>query len=106
MTHSTTDHDADALKRQLERLAIPLDPAAVLGIWPRAGGGLEVHLSPAVFWRVVKRHGLAVTSTERLDLLLPHDHRFTDAAVEFFTFSAAPVLPPGVLTSGYALRLT
>jgi hypothetical protein len=96
----------DELKRHLERLAIPLDPATVLGIWPRDGGGVEVHLSPAVFWRVVKRHGLAVRSTERPDLLLPHDHRFTDAAVEFFTFSMAPVLPPGVLTPGYALRLT
>src|SRR5262245_41940918 len=106
MTHAIADVGVTELKQHLERLAIPLDPAAVLGIWPRAGGGLEVHLSPAVFWRVVSPHGLAVRSTERPDLLLPHDHRFTDHAVEFFTFSMAPVLPPGVLTPGYALRLT
>jgi hypothetical protein len=106
MTHPMANGGVAELKQHLDRLAIPLDPAAVLGIWPRAGGGIEVHLSPAVFWRVVQRHRLAVTSTERPNLLLPHDHRFTDAAIEFFTFSGAPVLPPGVLTPGYALRLT
>jgi hypothetical protein len=94
------------LKATLERLGIPLDPAAVLGIWPRAAGGLEVHLSPATFWRVVKRRGLAVASADRPDLLLPFDHRFTADGVDCFTFSVAPVLPPGVLTPGYALRLT
>jgi hypothetical protein len=96
----------DELRPLLERLGLPLDPAVVLGIWPRADGGVEVHLSPATFWRVVQRRGCAVTSTDRPDLLLPHEHRVREQGVEFFTFSMAPVLPPGVLTPGYALRLT
>ena len=106
VTEPTAALRSDALKAVLERVGIPLDPAAVLGIWPRPAGGLDVHLNPVTFWRVVKRNGLAVRSTDRPDLLLPHEHRFSAGGVEFFTFSVAPVLPPGVLTPGYALRLT
>jgi hypothetical protein len=106
VSDAPADRRADELKVILERLGIPLDPAAVLGIWPRAAGGIEVHLSPATFWRVVKRRGLAVPSAGRPDLLLPYDHRFMTEGVDCFTFAVAPVLPPGVLTPAYALRLT
>jgi hypothetical protein len=106
MTHVTAGPQTDELRRTLERLGIPVDAAAVLGIWTRTAGGVEVHLSPATFWRVVTRWSPAVTSTARPDLLLPYDHRFSDGGIEFLTFSVAPVLPPGVLTPGYALRLT
>jgi hypothetical protein len=106
VTDSSAAQRRDEVKAVLERLGVPLDPATVLGIWPRPGGGVEVHLSPATFWRTVKGRGLAVTSTERPDLLLPYDHRVTCDGLEVFTFSVAPVLPPGVLTPGYALRLT
>jgi hypothetical protein len=106
MSDVSTDRRTDELIAILERLGIPRDPAVVLGVWPCVGGGVEVHLSPAAFWRVVQRRGVAVTSTERPDLLLPHDHRFCEQGLEFFTFSVAPVLRPGVLTPDYALRLT
>jgi hypothetical protein len=94
------------LRALLEKLAIPLDPAAVLGVWPTEGDGLEVHLAPATFWRAVERWRVAVTSTERRDWLLPYRHRVVLDGVELVTFSAAPVLPPGTLTPGFALRLT
>src|SRR5437867_894007 len=96
----------EALHALLAQLEIPRDFAAVLGIWACPGGEVEVHLSPGAFWRVVKRASPAVTSTEQPDLLFPHRHAFTRDGVEFFTFSVEPILPPGVLTPGYAVRLT
>jgi hypothetical protein len=97
---------AARLHAVLARLEIPRDYAAVLGVWPRPGGGVEVQLSPGTFWRTVQRHGLAVTSTEHPARLFPHRHAVAVDGIECFTFSAEPVLPPGVLTPGYALRLT
>jgi hypothetical protein len=96
----------ETLQRALAKLDIPRDYAIVLGVWPRADGVVEIHLSPGTFWRTVKRTGLAVTSTEHPDLLFLHRHAFAVDGVECLTFSAEPVLPPGVLTPGYALRLT
>ena len=96
----------ETLQHVLAKLDIPRDYAAVLGVWPRGPDQLEVHLSPGPFWRAVQRAGLAVTSTEQPERLFPHRHAFTVEAIEFLTFSAEPVLPPGVLTPGYALRLT
>jgi hypothetical protein len=106
MTTSRTAASGSELRALLEKLAIPLDAAAVLGVWPTEAGGLEVHLAPATFWRVVERWRVAVTSTERRDWLLPYRHRVVLDGVEFLTFSATPVLPPGTLTPGFALRLT
>ena len=96
----------ETLQRVLAKLDVPRDYAAVLGVWPRTDGGVEVYLSPGTFWRTVQRAGLAVTSTEHPELLFPHRHAFAIDGIECFTFSAEPVLPPGVLTPGYALRLT
>jgi len=96
----------ETLQRVLEKLDIPRDYAAVLGVWSRTGGGVEVHLAPVIFWRTVQRAGLAVTSTEHPERLFPHRHAFDVDGIECLTFSAEPVLPPGVLTPGYALRLT
>jgi hypothetical protein len=78
----------------------------VLGIWPQPDGRTEVHLSPGIFWRVIQRFHFPVVSTERPDLLFPHCHRFRQGAVDFITFTVAPVLRPGTLTPGFALRLT
>jgi hypothetical protein len=86
----------------LARLEIP----RVLFTWPRADGGVEVQLGPDTFWRTVQRRGLAVTSTEQRGQWFPYRHAFVVDGLEFFTFSDEPVLPPGVLTPGYALRLT
>ena len=94
------------LRALLMRLEIPPDPGAVLGVWVTGTPGLEVHLSPATFWRVVKRVKPEVTSTMRPDLFFPHRHRFTVDDVEFFTFSTDAVFAPGTITPGYALRLT
>jgi hypothetical protein len=94
----------ETLQRVLAKLDIPRDYAIVLGAWHRADGSVEVHLSPGTFWRTVQRTGLAVTSSEQR--LFLYRHAFTVDGVECLTFSAAPVLPPGVLTPGYALRLT
>jgi hypothetical protein len=94
------------LQRVLAKLDIPRDYAAVLGVWPRPDGGVEVQLSPGTFWRTVQRARLAVTSTEHPERLFPHRHAFVVDGIECLTFSAEPVLPPGVLTPGYALRLT
>ena len=77
-----------------------------LGVWPRRDGSVEVHLSPGTFWRTVQRAGLPVTSTEHPERLFPHRHAFAIDGIECLTFSGEPVLPPGVLTPGYALRLT
>ncbi len=99
--------ERDELRALLTTLGIPLEAGAVLGIWPGAGeGALEVHLSPGTFWRAVKRGAPPVTSTEQRDLLFPHRHRFSRDGVDFITFSLEPVLPPGTLTPGFALRLT
>ena len=95
-----------ALQRVLAKLDIPRDYAAVLGVWPRPDGGVEVQLSPGTFWRTVQRARLAVTSTEHPERLFPHRNAFVVDGIECLTFSAEPVLPPGVLTPGYALRLT
>ena len=94
------------LQRVLAKLDIPRDYAAVLGVWPRPDGGVEVQLSPGTFWRTVQRARLAVTSTEHPERLFPHRHAFVVDGIECLTFSAEPVLPPGVLTPGYVLRLT
>ena len=95
------------LRALLGTLRIPVEPGTILGVWPKDGdGAAEVHLSPGVFWRLVKRLGAAVTSTAEDTLLFPHRHRFTHDGVEFVTFSAEAVLPPGTLTPGFALRLT
>ena len=96
----------ETLQRVLAKLDIPRDYAAVLGVWPRRDGSVEVHLSPGTFWRTVQRAGLAVTSTEHPERLFPHRHAFAFDGIECLTFSGEPVLPPGVLTPGYALRLT
>lgn len=91
----------------LAKLEIPLDGLAVLGVWPGAGpDALAIQLGSATFWRVARRAGQSVTSTERRDWLLPHRHVFTVDGVEFLTYTAEPVLPPGTVTPGYALRLT
>jgi hypothetical protein len=96
----------ETLQRVLARLDIPRDYAAVLGVWRCADGGVEVQLAPGTFWRTVTRAGLAVTSTEHPERLFPHRHAFVVDGIECLTFSAEPVLPPGVVTPGYALRLT
>ena len=96
----------ETLQRVLAKLDIPRDYAAVLGVWPRADGHIEVHLSPGTFWRTVQRAGLAIASTEHPERLFPFRHAFVIDGVECLTFSAEPVLPPGVLTPGYVLRLT
>jgi hypothetical protein len=96
----------ESLQRVLAKVDIPRDYAAVFGVWPRSDGGVEVHLSPGTFWRTVQRAGLAVTSTERPERLFPHRHAFVIDGIGCLTFSGEPVLPPSVLTPGYALRLT
>jgi hypothetical protein len=97
----------DELAAVLAKLDIPNEFPAVLAIWPRwADGGVEVRLGATAFWRAVKRLGVAVTSEEPPDRLSPYRQRFTRDGVEFVTCSAEPVLPPGTLTPGYALRLT
>jgi len=98
--------DLDELRALLAKLEVPAEGLSVFGIWGRAEGPLRVHLSPAAFWRAVSRIGAEVRSQERDDLLFPFCHRFSLDKVEFFTFSAEPVLPPGTVTPGYALRLT
>ena len=100
------DATRETLQRVLAKLDIPRDYAIVLGIWRHADGRVEVHLSPATFWWTVQRMGLAVTSTEHPARLFPYRHAFAVDGIECLTFSAEPVLPPGVLTPGYALRLT
>jgi hypothetical protein len=97
----------DELRSLLAKLEIPAEGLSVFGIWRgRTEGGLRVHLSPAAFWRAVKRIGAEVRSEERSDLLFRFCHRFSLERVEFFTFSAEPILQPGTVTPGYALRLT
>jgi hypothetical protein len=100
----TATRDLPAL---LEKLQIPLDGLAILGVWPgTTPGAAAIQLGSATFWRVARRAGLPVTSVERRDWLLPHRHAFTVDGVEFLTYTAEPVLPPGTVTPGYALRLT
>ena len=99
--------EPDELRAVLARLEIPLEAGSVLGIWPAATpAGVEVHVSPATFWRTVKRFGLLVASTEESALLFPYRHRFSEGGVDVITFSREPVLPPGTVTPGFALRLT
>jgi hypothetical protein len=74
-------------------------------VWPRPGGGVTVQRSPDTSRRVAHRHGLAVAGTEHLERLSPQRHAVTVDGLEFLTVSAEAVLPPGVLTPGYALRL-
>jgi hypothetical protein len=92
----------DPLPAALAKLQI----ARVVRRWPRADGTEEFQLGFNTFWRPVRRLGVAVTSTEDLDLWFPYRHAFVVDGLEFFTFSTDQVLPPGVLTPGYALRLT
>jgi hypothetical protein len=61
---TVADATRQTLQRVLAKLDIPRDYAAVLGVWPKPDGGVEVHLSPWIFWRTVHRAGLAVRSTE------------------------------------------
>jgi hypothetical protein len=100
----TTTRDLPAL---LAKLEIPLDGLAVLGVWPGpTPEALAIQLGSATFWRAARRAGFPVTSVERREWLLPHRHAFTVEGVEFLTYTAEPVLPPGTVTPGYALRLT
>ncbi len=95
------------LRALLARLEIPTDGFSGLGVWRgRAEQEVAVHLSPAAFWRVVKLSGGEVKTEARCDLLYPYRHWITLEDVEFFTFSAEPILLPGTITPGYALRLT
>ncbi len=55
---------------------------------------------------VVKLSGGEVKTEARCDLLYPYRHWITLEDVEFLTFSAEPILLPGTITPGYALRLT
>jgi len=98
--------ELDELRVLLAKLEVPAEGLSVFGLWGRREGRLRVHLSPAAFWRAVSRIGAEVQSQERDDLLFRFSHRFRLEEVEFFTFSAEPVLPPGTLTPGYALLLT
>ena len=99
-----TDSD---IRRTLAKLDLPLEGVTVLGVWP-AGPNRRaaIQLGAATFWWVVRRTGLPVTTTEEPTGLLPYRHHVVLDGVECFTFSAEALLPPGVLTPGYALRLT
>ena len=95
------------VRRVLGKLDLPMEGVTVLGVWPAGTNGrAAMHLGSSTFWWVVRRTGLAVTTTEREEWLLSYRHHVTLDGVECFTYSAEPVLPPGVLTPGYALRLT
>jgi hypothetical protein len=99
--------DHDAIRRLLAELQIPYEVGPVLGIWAAdTASGWEVHLGPPTFWRLVTRLGVEVRSTVYPQLLHRHCHRLTHAGVDFLTYSAEPVLPPGSVTRGYALELT
>jgi hypothetical protein len=97
---------ADELRTLLARLEIPVEALSVLGVRRRLGGGVTIHLLSTYFWRVVKRTGGQVTSEEQDDLHFPHRHRLVLEGVELLTYTSEPVLPPGTVTPGYALRLT
>ena len=98
--------DSD-IRRTLAKLDLPLEGVTVLGVWPEGPTGrAAIQLGAPTFWWVVRRTGLPVTTTEEAAGLLPYRHHVLLDGVECFTFSAEPILPPGVLTPGYALRLT
>ena len=97
---------AEELRALLARLEIPVEALSVLGVRRRLGGGVTIHLVSAYFWRAVKRSGAEVTSEEQDDLHFPYRHRLVLEGVELFTYTSEPVLPPGTVTPGYALRLT
>jgi hypothetical protein len=96
----------ETVRRVLAKLEIP-DYEGVLAVWHHMDGSVEIQLTPRTFWRTVHRAGLAVTSTEYPEWrYFPYRHVFTVDGIDCLTLSAEPVLPPGVLTPGYALRLT
>ncbi len=97
---------ADELRALLARLEIPVEALSVLGVRRHLTGGVTIHLVSTYFWRVVKRTGAEVTSEEQDDLHFPYRHRLVLEGVELLTYTSEPVLPPGTVTSGYALRLT
>jgi len=97
----------ETVRRVLAKLEIPCDYEGVLAVWHRVDGSVEIQLTPRTFWRTVHRAGLAVTSTEYPEWrFFPYRHVFTVDGIDCLTLSAEPVLPPGVVTPGYALRLT
>ncbi len=99
-------HGSD-IRRTLAKLDLPSEGVTVLGVWPTGKDGrAAIQLGWSTFWWVVRRTGLSVSTTEREEWLLPYRHELTLDGVDCFTYSAEAVLPPGVLTSGYALRLT
>jgi hypothetical protein len=98
--------DSD-IRRTLAKLDLPLEGVTVVGMWPVGPGGrAAIQLGPGTFWWVVRRTGLPVTTTEPEAGLLPYRYQLTLDGIECFTLSAEPILPAGVLTPGYALRLT
>lgn len=54
----------------------------------------------------MKRVGGEVTSEAVDDLHFPYRHRLVLEGVEILTYTSEPVLPPGTVAPGYALRLT
>jgi hypothetical protein len=95
------------IRRTLAKLDLPPEGVTVLGVWLAGPGGrAAIQLGPHTFWWVVRRTGLLVTTTDEERGLLPYRHHVVLDGVECFTYSAEPILPPGVLTPGYALRLT
>ena len=90
----------------MARLEIPVEALSVLGARQRPDGRVTVHLSSAAFWRTVKRVGGEVTTEAMDDLHFPYRHRLVLEGVELYTYTSDPVLPPGTVTPGYALRLT
>ena len=97
---------AEEIRALLVRLEIPVEALSVLGVRRRLTGGVMIHLVSAYFWRVVKRTGAEVASEEQDDLHFPYRHRLALEGVELLTYTSEPVLPPGTVTPGYALRLT
>ena len=97
---------AEELRALLARLEIPVEALSVLGVRRHMTGGVTVHLVSTYFWRVVKRTGAEVASEEQDNLHLPYRHRLILEGVELLTYTSEPVLPPGTVTPGYALRLT
>ena len=97
---------AEELRALLARLEIPVEALSVIGVRRRLDGRVAIHLISAAFWRVVKRTGAEVMSEEQDDLHFPYRHRLVLEGVELFTYTSEPVLPPGTVTPGYALRLT
>ena len=97
---------AEEIRALLVRLEIPVEALSVLGVRRRLDGRVAIHLISAAFWRVVKRVGAQVTSEAQDDLHFPYRHHLVVEGVEILTYTSEPVLPPGTVTPGYALRLT